>query len=358
MTDDLERATSFCERFGLRVPVLLSPMAGVPAPALSIAIANAGGMGACGALLMPPDDIRRWVGSVRASTRAPFQLNLWIPGAAPVRDAPHESAIRTFLADWGPSDPGSVDEIAFPNFNAQCDALIAAEPRVISSVMGVYTPAFVSRIHSRRISWFAGITTVAEARAAQAAGADVIVAQGAEAGGHRAVFDADAAERTLVGLFALLPAVVDAVTIPVVAAGGIADARGVRAAFALGASAVQVGTAFLRSPEAGINPVWANALGQIAPEDTVLTRAFTGRAARAIATDYTNAAMAVGAPLPAAYPVQRALTAPIRQAAAKDENLQRMQAWAGQSAALGRAEPAADIVARLWKPLLGSVPQE
>jgi nitronate monooxygenase len=177
----------------------------------------------------------------------------------------------------------------------------------------------------------------------------VIVAQGMEAGGHRGSFDAKTAEARMVGLFALLPAVVDAVSVPVVATGGIADGRGVAAALALGASAAQIGTAFLRCPEAKISPAWADALGKIAPEDTIVTRAFSGRAGRSIATEYVRAAMAEDAPVSAPYPVQRGLTASMRAAAQKDNDLQRMQAWAGQSAALGRAEPAAAVVQRLWE---------
>jgi nitronate monooxygenase len=184
----------------------------------------------------------------------------------------------------------------------------------------------------------------------------VVVAQGAEAGGHRGAFDPALAERQLIGLFALLPAVVDAVRVPVVATGGIADARGIAAALMLGASAVQIGTGFLRCPEAGINPLWAEALSRTAPEDTMVTRAFSGRAGRSIATRYARAA--AEAPAPAPYPVQRGLTAAMREAAQKDETVDRMQAWAGQAAALAQAEPAAALVQRLWheaKGLIGSV---
>ena len=214
--------------------------------------------------------------------------------------------------------------------------------------MGLYPPEFVARLKQQRITWFANISTVSEARAAEAAGADVIVAQGAEAGGHRGCFDAAAAERQLVGLFALLPAVVDAVRVPVVATGGIADARGVAAALALGASAAQIGTGFLRCPEAKIHPAWAEALARTAPEDTMVSRVFSGRAGRSIATDYVRAATAEQAPRPAPYPVQRGLTAAMRAAGQKDADVHRVQAWAGQSAALSKAEPAADVVRRIW----------
>jgi nitronate monooxygenase len=175
------------------------------------------------------------------------------------------------------------------------------------------------------------------------------VAQGMEAGGHRAAFEAASAERNLVGLVSLVPAIVDAVQIPVVATGGIADGRGVAASLALGASAAQIGTGFLRCPEAQIHPAWADAIGRTAPEGTILSRVFSGRAGRSIANTYARAATAPGAPPAAPYPVQRGLTAAMRSAAAKAGDIERMQAWAGQSAALGRSEPAGELVQRFWR---------
>jgi nitronate monooxygenase len=156
----------------------------------------------------------------------------------------------------------------------------------------------------------------------------------------------------MVGLFSLLPAVADAVRVPVVATGGIADGRGVAAAMMLGASAVQIGTGFLRCPEANIHPAWADALARTAPEDTMVTRAFSGRAGRSIATAYVRAAADPRAPVPAPYPVQRGLTQAMRSAAMREGDVERMQAWAGQSAMLARAEPAGDLVRQMWKDAL------
>lgn len=297
---------------------------------------------------MQPTEIVDWVGEVRANSSGAFNLNLWIPDPTPARDAAHEARVRQFLANWGPPVPSEAGDAQPPEFAAQCEALLAIGPPVVSSVMGLYPPEFVARLKQRGISWFAHVSTVREARAAEAAGADVIVAQGAEAGGHRGCFDAALAERELVGLFALLPAVVDAVRVPVVATGGIADGRGVAAALALGASAVQIGTGFLRCPEAKIHPAWADALGKAAPEDTVITRAFSGRAGRSLATDYVKAAISPDAPYPAPYPVQRGLTAPMRNAGQKEGDVHRMQAWGGQSAGLARSEPATELVRQLW----------
>jgi nitronate monooxygenase len=344
-----ERTRDFCTRFHLRLPILLAPMAGVPAPALSIAVADAGGLGSCGALLMRPDEIAAWADEVRRNTNGAFQLNLWIPDPPPRRDPAHEAKVRAFLEDWGPPVSPEAGDATPPDFAAQCEALLAVGPPIVSSVMGLYPPEFVARLKARGIAWFANISTVAEARAAESAGADVIVAQGMEAGGHRGCFDAAEAERQLVGLFSLLPAVVDAVKVPVVATGGIADGRGVAAALMLGASAVQIGTGFLRCPEAKLPRGHADALAVTAPENTMLSRAFSGRAGRTIAIDYVRAASAPDAPRPAPYPVQRGLTAAMRAAALKEGDVQRMQAWAGQSAALARAEPAAAALARIWQ---------
>lgn len=338
------RTGAFCARFGVRVPVLMAPMAGACPPRLAAAVANAGGMGACGALPLDADGIGAWAREVRGRSNGAFQMNLWVPDPAPVRDTAHEAEVRAFLGAWGPEVRAEAGDAGPLDFAAQCEAVLAAGPAAVSSIMGVFPAGFVARLKTQGIAWFATVTTVAEAQAAEAAGADVVVAQGMEAGGHRGAFDAAAAERGMVGLFALVPAVVDAVGVPVVATGGIGDGRGVAAALLLGASAVQVGTGFLRCPEAEVG--WADGLAGAAPEDTVVTRAFSGRAGRALATGFVRAAAA--GPRPAPYPVQRGLTAAMRGEAAAAGDLARMQAWAGQSAGLARAEGAGAVVERLW----------
>jgi nitronate monooxygenase len=342
------RAEAFCTRFNLRAPILLAPMAGACPPSLSIAVANAGGLGACGVLLMQPQEILAWAETVRTQSTGVYQLNNWIPDPPPRRDPEQEARVRAFLASWGPAVPPEAGDAAPPVFAEQCRAMLEARPPIVSSVMGLFPSAFVQDIKRAGITWFANVSTVAEARAAEQAGADVIVAQGAEAGGHRGCFDAASAERQLVGLFSLLPAIVDAVRLPVVATGGIADGRGVAAALALGASAAQIGSGFLRCPEAKIPAAWADALARTMPEDTMVSRVFSGRPGRSIATSYVRAASAAEAPPPAPYPVQRGLTAAMRTAAQKENDIERMQAWAGQSAALARAEPAAAVFQRVW----------
>jgi nitronate monooxygenase len=345
----LARAAAFCEAFNLRAPILMAPMAGACPASLAIAVANAGGLGGCGALLMQPKAIKAWASEARAGSNGGFQLNLWIPDPPPKRDTAAEDAVRMFLRNWGPEVAREAGDVTPPDFAAQCEAMLEVGPPIISSIMGLYPSPIVTRMKERGIKWFATVTTVAEARAAEAAGADVVIAQGMEAGGHRGAFDATNAEVRLVGLFALLPAVADAVKVPVVATGGIADARGVAAALVLGASAVQVGTAFLRCPEAKIPSALADAIGRTLPEDTMVSRAFSGRPGRAIATAYIRAAAAPTAPTPAPYPVQRGLTQAMRDAAVKDNDIDRMQAWAGQSAAMAHSEAAGEVVRRLWQ---------
>lgn len=347
--DPLARAQNFAQDLGVGLPILLAPMAGACPPSLSIAVANAGGFGACGALMMTPEEIAAWANEFRSASEGKFQINLWVPDPAPIRNSELERQQREFLQSWGPAISPEADDARLPDFEAQCQAILKAAPRAVSSIMGLYPAAFVSELKARGILWFATATTVSEAKAAEDGGADAIIAQGMEAGGHRGAFHAEDAEMNMVGLISLLPQVVDAVSIPVIATGGIADSRGIAAALILGASAVQIGTGFLRCPEAKIHPAYADRLARTQAHETLITRAFSGRPGRSVATEYVRAANSPTAPPAAPYPVQRGLTRAMRDAAQKTGNSDRMQLWAGQSARLAQAHPAEILTQELWQ---------
>ena len=342
------RAEAFCRRFGVSVPILLAPMAGACPVPLSAALANAGSMGAMGAVLSSSADIGRWMDEFRTASTGPAQVNLWVPDPAPTRDVAAEAASRAFLAQWGPDVPASAADAAPADFEEQFAALLAARPAVASTIMGVLLPHHVQQLKDAGIARIACATTLSEARAAQDAGADAVVAQGAEAGGHRGAFDPAMAERQLVGLFALLPRPADHLQIPVIAAGGIADGRGIAAALTLGPapcrsappSCARPKRRSLRRGPMGWPPANRKTLGRPVPSAV---------AGRGPATPYVRAAAAEGAPAPRPYPVQRGLTAPMRKQAAQENRPAAMQAWAGQSAWMAPAQPAADVLGGMWE---------
>ncbi|NMO49707.1 nitronate monooxygenase [Actinoplanes sp. TBRC 11911] len=338
-----DRVGEFCATYGLSVPILQAPMAGSSPPALARAAASAGAMGGRGVLRDPPERIAQWM--TEFGSAGPVQLNIWVPEEPGSPDDERRALAEAFLARFGV--PGTPPDRPRPDYRAQLEAMLAARPTVVSSIMGIFDAGYVRRLHDAGIAWFACATTLPEALAAQEAGADAVVAQGTEAGGHRGCFDQDVTAGLDSTLFALVPHIADHLRVPVVAAGGIGDGRGVAAALALGASAVQVGTALLRTPEAGISANWSAALAGAGPEAVTVTRAYTGRTARAVSTAFLREWQRPEAPRPARFPDQLGLVG--RWRAGNAPGIEAENYFAGQSAALATTDPAAEVITRMWR---------
>ncbi|WP_438354078.1 NAD(P)H-dependent flavin oxidoreductase [Microbacterium sp. CJ88] len=336
------------DTLGIDAPILLGPFGGLSSVALTAAVSDAGGLGGFGLYGYGADRIREAVAQPRAATRHPFALNLWVPTGdevtpAEIDLAPFLNALEPLFADAGvtvPEPPAAF----LPPFEEQLEAVWDAAPAVLSVVFGVPAAAVVEEAHRRGIRVVGTATTVAEAVALEAGGVDAVVASGAEAGGHRISFLAPA-ERSLVGTFALVPQVADAVGIPVIAAGGIADRRGVAAALALGASGVQVGSAFLRTRQSAATDAHRAALRSARDGDTVLTRAMSGRLARGIPNRALREIETSGMIAP--FPAQNWMTGVFRAAATRGGDGELLSLWAGQSAGIGSRDDALEVFAEL-----------
>jgi len=334
--------------FDLEHPVILGPFGGLSSVALTAAVSEAGGLGSFGLYGYDGDRIRSTVAALREATPKPFALNIWLPtgdevGPDAAQHAVFAQALQPFYEAVGVDLPPRPDRY-LPSLDEQLDAIWEAAPAVLSVVFGTPTAEIVDEAHRRGIRVVGTATTVAEAIALADGGVDAVVATGAEAAGHRVSF-LRPAEDSLVGLFALLPQVVDAVDVPVIAAGGIADRRGVAAAFALGASGVQVGTAFLATAESAATPAHRDAIRATPADETVLTRAMSGRLARGARNRVVRAIEASGTIAP--FPMQNWLTGRFRTAAA-EQNLGELQSlWMGQAAPLARYGTASEAFAEL-----------
>ena len=330
--------------------IWLAPMGGEAACApLVAAVSGAGGLGWLGGAYMAPATLAQTIDAIRALTPRPFGVNLFCPQPWQ-RNAAREAALAAVLAPWHAEHglaPPTVPQPCEEDFDAQLAVLLERRVPWVGFTFGDPGAARVAALHGVGAQVVGTATQVPEAQQLAASGCDVIVAQGAEAGGHRGSFPGPR-DAGLIGTLALVPQVVDAVSVPVVAAGGIADARGVAAVQALGASAAAAGTAFLLAHECPISSAYRAALQAGQGHETVLTAAFSGRWARGLANRYTRAtdALVARGELPD-FPIPNAMTRPLRKAAAQAGDAGLLSLWAGQALPLARRAPAGDIVRRL-----------
>ena len=336
------------DKFGLRTPVIQAPMGGGPTtPRLVAEICNAGGLGSVAAAYLSPQQIDREITEVRNLTDRPFAVNLF----SREPDQPLQGDVDSVLAWLNRQHhhlgiaPPKLPDTPQHDLNAQLDAVLAHPVPAVSFTFGRLPPPRMDQMRQRGTFLIGTATTVAEALALQAAGCDAVVAQGAEAGGHRGAFLAPAAQ-ALVGTVALVPQVADAVRIPVIASGGIMDGRGIVAARALGAAAVQMGTAFLTCDEAATHPAHRQAVLSASDDQTVVTEAFSGRAARGLRNRFIEEFDAAGL-RPLSYPWQNALTRDVRRAAAAAGDAGALALWAGQGVRLARTRPARQLMLEL-----------
>lgn len=339
--------TRLSDLLALDYPIIQAPMAGATTPAMAAAAANAGALGSLGCAMMGADAVARDLGDARRQSNRALNVNFFVH-APPSRNDALDRDVEGRLAAWydrlGAGAPQPPSD-GIPRFDAAlCDTVIASAPQVASFHFGLPDPALVERLKQAGILILSSATTAAEARWLEDHGADAVIAQGAEAGGHNGWFlprhGAD-----LTGTMALVPRVVDAVSVPVIAAGGIADGRGVAAALMLGADGVQVGTAFLATPECMSPEVHKQAVIDATGDDTMATRAYSGRLARGIANDFSRE-MAAHAEWPD-FPLMNAATGPIRAASARAGRPDAVALWSGQGAGLVRSETTAEVIARL-----------
>jgi nitronate monooxygenase len=327
------------ERLGLSAPIIQGPFGGgLSSVDLVAAVCEAGGLGSFGMYHLSAEEIHSTTHAIRQKTNRPFALNLWIPfensDASVISEQEFGEYLKPLIPyfnELGLSLP-TVPQRYIPRFDEQIEAVLACRPAVFSFVFGIPKPDILGRCRELGIATLGTATTVEEALALEQAGVDMIVATGAEAGGHRVSF-LRSAEDSLIGTFALIPQVVDAVRIPVIAAGGIADGRGVAAAFALGAQAAQIGTAFLGCKESGTSDIHRQKLFSKDASHTALTRAFSGRLGRGIRNRYMDDFAAHQDSI-APFPIQNWLNGKLRKAATEAGREDLMCMWSGQAAAL------------------------
>jgi nitronate monooxygenase len=334
---------------GIELPIIQAPMAGVQGSALTVAVCNAGGLGSLPCAMLSPASMRDELERIRAQTKRPYNVNFFChqtPTPDPVREASWRAAVAPYYRELGVPLDTIPSQAGRGSFDADAaDLLSEFKPRVVSFHFGLPSPELLARVRALGAKVLSTATTIEEARWLEAQGADAIIAQGLEAGGHRGMF-LTADVTTQVGTLALVPQVVNAVNVPVIATGGIVDAKTVAAALALGASGVQVGTAYLLCPEATTSAIHRAALKSEATCHTTLTNVFTGRPARGI----VNRVMRELGPMSAAapeFPLAAGAIAPLR---AKAESLglgDFSPLWSGENASGCKEIPAADLTREL-----------
>jgi nitronate monooxygenase len=337
------------ELLGIELPIIQAPMLGVATSAMVVAVAEAGGLGSLPCAMLGLDQIGNELTMLRRRTSRPINLNFFChaaPRIDPARGAAWRQRLWSYRAEYSLPPDNSADVSPVEPFNGDhCNLIATLRPEIVSFHFGVPDKGLLARVKSTGAKILCSATTVEEAVWLERNGCDAIIAQGIEAGGHRGMFLSDDVAAQ-VGTMALVPQVVDAVAVPVIAAGGIADGRGIAAAFALGASAVQMGTAYLFCPEANISPLHRQALMTMREDQTSVTNIFSGRPARAI----TNRAMRELGPMAERipdFPLADTAIAPLRAKAEAAGSTDFTPLWCGQAARLGRELPAGELTRRL-----------
>jgi nitronate monooxygenase len=340
---------------GIVLPVILAPMGGAGTPELAAAVSNAGGLGSLAAAYLAPDEIAEDIRRIRALTDKPFNINLFAGGygeTLPVYPGPMLELLGEIHTSLGLSLP-ALPQAADDPFNDQLEVILAAQPAVFSFTFGIPDKDAMGRIKARGIRILGTATTVEEAVLLQAGGVDGVVAQGAEAGAHRGTF-AVPFEQGMIPALELVRSIRNAVSVPVIASGGLMDGHDIARAIEAGAIAAQLGTAFLPCPESGAAEVWKKAILEARSDTTVVTRAFSGRPARGLANSFTQTLQGREAMI-LPFPAQNALTRSMRAAAAKLGRPEFLSLWAGQGVARARQLPAHELVNQLAQELQFSV---
>jgi nitronate monooxygenase len=345
------RVTQVSQLLGLSLPIIQGPFGGgLSSVELAARVSEAGGLGSFGVHHLNGEEIRKIAAEIGAKTQNPFALNLWLPfdhseeQPSSVQYNDYIQPLQPYYAELGLPLPEQPQRFS-PDFNEQMQAVLDARPKVFSFVYGAPPTWVIEQCKSRGIVTLGSATTPDEAIALEAAGVDMVVATGFEAGGHRVSF-LRKPEESLMGTFSLIPQVVDAVKIPVIAAGGIADGRGVAAALTLGAAAVQIGTAFLACAESGTSQVHRNKILSSDARYTGLTRAFSGRLARGIRNRFMDE---LNESALAPYPIQNWLTGKLKLAATQQQRPELMSLWCGQSAPLLKHTEAKELLEGLTR---------